>query len=190
MVKALIDGGADVNEAQGDGMTGLHWAAERGNDEIAKLLVSAGADLESGTRIGRYTPLHLASKGGHTAVVSVLLEGGANAGVATESNGATPLHLAAAAADGEAVVSLLLRYGAEANVREASAGQTPLMFASAYDHAPSLKALLRGGADVALTTHVVDVLERVAVDREAARRFEDAIADYFQSYLMKDDCYR
>ena len=178
MVKALIDGGADVNEAQGDGMTGLHWAAERGDEEIAKLLVSAGADLESGTRIGSYTPLHLASKGGHTAVVSLLLEGGANAGVATESNGATPLHLAAAAADGGAVVSLLLRYGAEANVREVSAGQTPLMFASAYDRAPSLKALLRGGADVALTTHVVDVLERVAVDREAARRFEDAIADF------------
>ena len=70
--------------------------------------------------------------------------------------------VAAAAADGEAVVSLLLRYGAEANVREASAGQTPLMFASAYDRAPSLKALLSGGADIALTTRVVDVLERVA----------------------------
>ena len=177
MVKALLDGGADVNRAQGDGMTGLHWAAERGDEAIAKLLISAGADLESRTRIGSYTPLHLASKGGHTAVARVLLEGGANASVPTENNGATPLHLAASASGGETVVSLLLSHGADVNAREASAGQTPLTFATANNRTASTRALLKGGADPALTTNVVDVLQRVAVDREAVRRLDEAIAD-------------
>ena len=44
-VRALLQGGADVNEAQGDGMTALHWAAETGNAEIAAMLVYAGGNL-------------------------------------------------------------------------------------------------------------------------------------------------
>ena len=43
-VAALIKDGVDVGAAQGDGMTALHWAAERGNAEIAEMLVYAGAN--------------------------------------------------------------------------------------------------------------------------------------------------
>jgi ankyrin repeat protein len=36
-VRRLIASGADVNAAGGDGMTSLHWAAERGDvEDIAK----------------------------------------------------------------------------------------------------------------------------------------------------------
>ena len=35
-VRASLQQGADVNAAQGDGMTALHWAAERGNGELAR----------------------------------------------------------------------------------------------------------------------------------------------------------
>src|SRR6476620_4329269 len=61
-VRQLIKQGADVNAAQGDGMTALHWAAQRGDAEQTKLLVYAGARLEAETRNGNYTPLHLASR--------------------------------------------------------------------------------------------------------------------------------
>ena len=178
MVRSLLEGGADLDAPQGDGMTALHWAAERGDQEIAKLLISAGADMEAGTRIGGYTPLHLASKGGHAAVAAVLLEAGGDANALTGSSAATPLHLAAAAADGEAVVSLLLSQGADVNAREASAGQTPLMFAAGYNRAASIRTLLKGGADPAPTTEVINVLERVAVDRLAARRLKETISDF------------
>ena len=60
-VRALIEARADVNAALGDGMTALHWSAERGDGEIASLLLSAGARVESTTRLGAYRPLHLAA---------------------------------------------------------------------------------------------------------------------------------
>jgi ankyrin repeat protein len=34
-VRTLLGRGADPNAAQGDGMTALHWAAERGQADIA-----------------------------------------------------------------------------------------------------------------------------------------------------------
>ena len=177
MVESLLERGADVDAAQGDGMTALHWAAERGDEEIAQLLISAGADVQVGTRIGSYTPLHLASKGGHVAVVSALLDAGADANASTVNSGATPLHFAASAADGEGVVSLLMDHGADVNVREASSRQTPLMFAAAYDRVASMKTLLGGGADPALTTDVVDVLDRVAADKDAEKFLRETIED-------------
>src|SRR5580765_8702331 len=63
-VKSLLKDGADVNAPEGDGMTALHWAAERGDAELAATLIYAGANIGAQTRIGQYTPLHIAAKGG------------------------------------------------------------------------------------------------------------------------------
>jgi ankyrin repeat protein len=61
-VRVLLRQGADVNAAQGDGMTALHWAATRGDAGGVAMLVYAGARLEASTRNGNYTPLHLAAR--------------------------------------------------------------------------------------------------------------------------------
>src|SRR5437773_1740233 len=73
-VRTLLQQGADVNAAQGDGMTALHWAAEHGDQDLAALLLQFGANAAAETRIGRHTPLHVAAKGGHAVVVRMLLE--------------------------------------------------------------------------------------------------------------------
>src|SRR5581483_833016 len=44
-VRDLLRHGADVNAAQGDGMTALHWAAMHDDAAQAKMLVYAGARL-------------------------------------------------------------------------------------------------------------------------------------------------
>ncbi len=63
-VRALLKDGADVNTTQADGMTALHWAAQKGDVELAKVLLYASANLKATTRIGGYTPLLIASKNG------------------------------------------------------------------------------------------------------------------------------
>jgi ankyrin repeat protein len=157
-VRALLQQGADVNAAQGDGMTALHWAADRGDLEMARMLVYAGAGLEAVTRMAEYTPLHLASRAGHGAVVRALLEAGSDPAAPTGSGGATPLHLAAAAGDAEAVAALI-EHGGDVDAREERAGQTPLIFAAAQNRVEAIRALLAGGADPSLTTTVVDMVE-------------------------------
>ena len=176
-VRSLTAEGADPNAVQGDGMTALHWAAERGHAQVADLLLSAGAAVEAKTRIGDYTPLHLAARGGHGPIVSALLDAGANPHATTTNSGVTALHLAAAAVDGAEAVTALLGRDAVVDARETSSGQTPLMFAAAYNRAESVVALLEHGADPDIRTESVDVLQNLVVDREANSRFREAIAE-------------
>ncbi len=77
-VRALVRAGADVNAAQGDGMTALHWAAERGHGEVAEVVLAAGANPEALTRLGDYTPLHIAARNGSADVARALLRAGAD----------------------------------------------------------------------------------------------------------------
>jgi ankyrin repeat protein len=177
-VQTLLAGGADADTAQGDGMTALHWAAERGHAAVADLLLSAGATVEAKTRIGSYTPLHLASRGGHGSIATALLHAGADPHATTTGSGVTPIHLAAAAMDGAEIVTELLRRGADVDAPEASSGQTPLMFAAAYNRTEAVVALLGYDADPAVRTQTIDVLRSMAVDREAGIRLYDAIGEF------------
>jgi uncharacterized protein len=166
-VKSLIQQRADVNGAQGDGMTALHWAADRGDQELAKLVIAAGADVAARTRLGGHTPLHIAAIGGRTAVVRRLLEAKASPSEKT-TTGATPLHFAAAAGNLDIVVAFLDR-GADVNVREPQWGQTPLMFAAAAGRTDIVLELARRGADLAVMARVVDLRERNQQDAADSR---------------------
>ncbi len=168
-VRELLQQGLDVNAAQGDGMTGLHWAAERGDVEITDMLIYAGANLRAVTRIGHYTPLHLASKTGSLPVAQSLLRGGADVSAVTSNTGVTPLHLAAAAG-GADLVKVLIEAGADTNARESMWEQTPLTFAAARNRPEAILALLEAGADPSLTAKVVELRAQGRLDQKAQRR--------------------
>jgi ankyrin repeat protein len=176
-VRALVRQGADVNAAQGDGMTALHWAADRGIVEIVQLLVRAGAAVDPRTRNAGYTPLHLASRGGHAEVVRALLAAKSDPGIPTESGAATALHLAAVSGSVPAVQALL-DAGADANAREAEWGQTPLTFATAMNRLQVMKVLLERGADPAVADRVVDLEAFEAVDTEAKKARDQVLAAF------------
>ena len=180
-VESLLKQGADPNAATGDGMTALHWAAERGHQKVIELLISSGAAVDTRTRIGKYTPLHLASRGGHGGIARVLLEAGSNPNATTTTSGVTPLHLAAASIGGADAVAALLEHGAEANATEASSGQTPLIFAAAYNRAAAVTTLLEHDANPSVMTEVVDVIQSLLLDREANRHFRDAVSSFRES---------
>ena len=116
-VRALLAQGVDASTAKGDGMTALHWAAERGHTVMAEELIAAGAAVATGTRVGGYTPLHLAARGGHAEVVRALLDAGTEVDVVTTSSRVTALHLAAAALGGADAVRVLLERGADPTIR-------------------------------------------------------------------------
>ncbi len=185
-VRALLGEGADANEAQGDGMTALHWAARHGDAEMARLLITAGAHVEAGTRIGRYSPLHLASRAGSARVVEALLRVGADVHAATTNSGVTPLHLAAESGSSDAI-RLLAGGGADLDAREREWRQTPLIFAAAHNRPEAIHTLLELGADVSLSEHVIeDVDRRATVDVAAQHRLYDVLAQFRPDWLEND----
>ena len=144
-VRALIDAGADVNRAQSDGATALHWAAYREDFETAALLIRAGADANKANDLG-VTPLLMASTNGHAELVEALLAAGADPNAALPS-GETPL-MAASRAGNPAAVGSLLRRAADVNAAEQTRGQTALMWAVANRHSAVAAALIDAGADI------------------------------------------
>ena len=167
-VKALLKQAADVNGAQGDGMTALHWAAMKNDAELAQTLLYAGANLRATTRIGAYTPLLLAARNGSASVIAPLLKAGADANAAT-ANGTTPLMFAAASGNLEAVTALI-DGGADVNAKESVRNLTPVMFAAASNRADVLQLLAKRGADLKATSKVTD-LAALSKDPAALREF-------------------
>ncbi len=154
-LRALLKQGADVNAVQGDGVTALHWAATRGDAEMAHMLVVAGANLSAVTRFGGYAPLHVAAERGYANVVQALVKGGADPNAAT-IRGTTALMMAAGSGD-TATLTVLLDAGAKPDTRETERGHTALMFAAAANRLPAVKLLLARGADPSIATKVIDL---------------------------------
>jgi len=176
-VRQLLREGSDVNAAQGDGMTALHWAAERGDVAMAQILLYAGANVSAGTRIGHYTPLHIASRKAHLDVVKLLLQAKSDPSAVTTNTGATPLHLAAEAGR-PSVVSELIAGGANLEAREASWDQTPLIFAAANNRVDVIRVLLEAGADPAASSKTVDTGEMEEADKAAERSISEVLKDF------------
>src|SRR5262245_60201691 len=91
-IRALI-GDSDVNAAQVDGMTALHWAVHHDDLATAKALLAAKANPNAENRYG-VTPLSLACTNGNTPMLALLLDAGAKAN-APLRGGETPLMTAA-----------------------------------------------------------------------------------------------
>jgi uncharacterized protein len=143
-VRALLARKVDVNAAERDGTTALHWAVNRDDLQAVDLLVRAGANVRAANRYG-VTPLQLACTNGSAAVAERLLKAGADPNTSMP-DGETVL-MTAARTGTVGLVKALVSAGADVNARERSKGQTPLMWAAAENNAAAVKALLELGAD-------------------------------------------
>ena len=144
-VRTLLEQQVDVNAAEVDGTTALHWAAYQGDAETARLLLAAGARTDVTNRYG-VTPLALAAGRGDASVVEALLNAGADPN-ATLPEGETVL-MAAARAGNVGALRLLLAHGADVTARESWRGQTALMWAAGHNHASAIHTLIELGASV------------------------------------------
>lgn len=162
-VTSLLSQGVDIDGAQGDGSTALHWAAFNDDLETTKALLAAGANVKVSTREGGITPLFMACTNGNPAIIEALLKAGADAN-SVKANGTTALMLAASSGNAQAV-KILLDRGAKVDAREAVHGQTALMFAAALNRDAVVTMLLAHGADPNIAT-AVRKMERVRFDQD------------------------
>jgi len=148
-LQQLIAAHADVNAAQADGSTALHWAAYHRDIGAAKALLAQGANPAAVTDTGM-TALALACEAGNADLVQLLLKARADPNQ-TLTNGETPLMMAARTGN-VSVLKLLLSRGAKIEAREKLRGTTALMWAAANSNsnsnAEAVRLLVAKGADV------------------------------------------
>ena len=154
-VRALLQQPVDVDAAQPDGATALHWAAYLDDLETARLLIEAGAAVDAANELGA-TPLYLACENGNPALVRELLEAGASPDAALPSG--ETLLMTAARTGSAGAVAALLALGADVRAREATEDQTALMWAVSQSHAGVVEVLLAAGADMHARSRVRPVV--------------------------------
>jgi len=141
----MIAAGADVNAAQGDGTTPLHWAAYKIDADLVKALLQRGAKPDVINNYGS-SPLAEAVKVANAGLVKMLLDAGSNVEVPNQED-QTALMLAARAGSLD-VADLLVRHGANVNAKEKWRGQTALMWAADAGSAAMTRFLIAHKADV------------------------------------------
>ena len=137
VAEVLLAALADVNaKNRRSGRTPLHLAvgAEVANAELAKLLISRGADVNPKDLL-HWTPLHLAA---NAQLAGLLISHGADIRTDGGYRHATPFHTASAA-DRKDVVELLLKSGVDPRTK-AGDGSTALFGVGAVELAESLVA--------------------------------------------------
>jgi ankyrin repeat protein len=145
LLRTLLQQNADVNAAQVDGATALHWAVSRDALDATNRLLRAGAQVDVATREG-ITPLAMASLQGNAVMIDRLIKGGADAkqrGI----NGETMLMFAARNGN-PAAITVLLAAGVDVNAKENRRGTSALMWAAEQRHPEAVKLLLAARADV------------------------------------------
>lgn len=144
-LRTLVKQHADVNAAQPDGTTALHWAAHWNDADAVNLLLSAGANAKAANRYGA-TPLSEAASLGNATVIEALLKAGADPNTRNTADGETVLMTTARSGNTDAV-KILLAHGADVNARESYRGQTALMWAAGERHSDVVGMLLKAGAN-------------------------------------------
>ncbi len=144
-VEKLVAQHADVNAAQADGATALHWAVFQSDKATVDLLIRAGANPKAANHEGS-TPLWLACINGDAPIIAALLAAGADANEQLPL-GRTPLMVASRTGNVDAI-KVLLDHGANVNAKDTLRGTTALMWAADEGHAAAIQLLIQRGADI------------------------------------------
>lgn len=121
-VGRLVSRGVNVNTADENHLTALHYAAMNARTKVLEFLIDRGADVNATDTKGGFSPLHwvvinvqpcLFDEERVDSCIEALIRGGGKIN-AKDFNQATPLHFAART-DNHALVDTLMRLGADPN---------------------------------------------------------------------------
>jgi ankyrin repeat protein len=142
IVRQLLDWGADLHmEGLGTSYTALETAADRGNEELIKLLMNVGAHASQ-------RALNLAALSAHTEAAKILLDAGVDASL-PDTLGLLPLNRAASLGH-ETMIRLLLEAGADIHSVDAT-GESALHLAASEGHDSVAQLLINAGASTKST---------------------------------------
>ncbi|XP_076288512.1 transient receptor potential cation channel subfamily A member 1-like [Lasioglossum baleicum] len=144
VAQLLINYGANVNFKNNLGDTPIVYAIENSDTEMAKLLLTNGADIKDNPNL-----LCTAAGNGSLQMVEDLLKHGADVNMLNSSicgKDLTPLHSAVKKYQVE-VAQLLIDYGANVNFKD-DHGDTPIVCAIENGDTEMTKLLLTNGADI------------------------------------------
>ena len=164
---ALIDQKADVNAAESDGTTALHWAVQQGDLDLVQHLLRAGANAKAKNDYGS-TPMSEAAVLARTPILDALLKAGADV-ESPNADGQTALMVVARTSQVDAA-RLLIARGANVNAVEKWRGQTALMWAAAQRQPAMVKELIAHGADVNARSTVNNWERQVTAEPRAIYR--------------------
>jgi len=150
----LVGMGANVNAHNNRGWTPLHFAAQNGHNDVATILIEAGADLELRAMFYHSwdyeckpcnsTALQIAISKGHDEVVGSLVAAGADVEVKDLFDALPPQEVDHETPD---ILRYLLSSGASPDVLDES-GDTLLMYAAWNGYRESFRILLAAGVDL------------------------------------------
>ena len=133
-----------INEQTNEGLTALHYAAYKGNIDIAKLLISNGAHIQTTTNRGKNV-MHLAAEGNQPTIMMYFIFHEAQDIHSIDEFGSTPLHWACYAGAEDSVLFLLsMKVDIDRTDKE---GLTPLHVATTSNKDKIVLRLLQKGAD-------------------------------------------
>ncbi len=149
VVRALVEAGGDVAQANPVGWTPLHWAARHGHMACVQYLLSLPRVTVVPGVMSHVdvTAVALAAREGHVNVVKVLVEAGGDAAQA-DAYGWTPLHRAAFCGRLACVQYLLSLPGVELGALTHE-GATAVALAAREGLVDVVRALVEAGSDAA-----------------------------------------
>lgn len=201
--KLLSSGKVDVNaqfyidtmEGRALQFTLLSYAVKKGQLEIIRLLLDAGASPNKATKDGAY-PLHFVAKAGEHSKEIALLLIGKGAQINVRPSYINPILIAAVKASNASVVEVLLDAGADPNVRRKDGRgdwthETPLFFAVQLGLLPIIKLLVEHGAPVnqppyrAVNSFMSEPINSPSLLIVASLSLEGEIRDAVVGYLIE-----
>lgn len=107
MTKKAIEYGYDVNAEADNGMTALMYAAMVANNDVARLLIDSGADVNAKDKMAGLNALMYSVSANNLECIRILLEAGADVN-AKNVNGTNALELAEGLSASDEVKKVLL----------------------------------------------------------------------------------